>query len=573
MYQSLYRKYRPENFGEVVGQEVVVKTLKNAIKNNRISHAYLFTGPRGTGKTSIAKIFAKTINCENLNDLTPCNECVSCTQINNKQTVDILEIDAASNNGVDEIRELRNKANLVPTNGKYKVYIIDEVHMLTTGAFNALLKTLEEPPEHIVFILATTEPYKIPLTILSRCQRFDFKKINSNLMNQHLEKIAKEENIELEKGVSEEISRLSGGCLRDALSILDQVSAYSVEKVNLDDVHEINGTLPQIQLKTIIQSIIESKYDELFKIIDDYDEKGKNFVKLSEEIISFLRNVLLCINVPNYFKENYENPTIYNDIMNSVSVSSIIEYLKTFNEAINNMKKSNNPKLLFEIAIIQILDKKNKKDTFSTSVEKNDEITEKPSFEKLVLNSEKAEDLQEIKESDEIVQKKNDNWLENNEFSKETLENLNHLKNIRINNTLCSFNRKYLINAKDKVEEARNFIINPEYSQVAAIILDGVLKAASENNLIFVYQTEHISNEYNRNLIEIDQLLSKIFGKDIHSISTDIDSWEIIKKEFNNKEKKYEYIEEPNNLEEYLKLNDKNNTVIDNTFGELVEYN
>ena len=198
MYQALYRKFRPSSLKEVYGQEVIVKTLLNAVVNNKLSHAYLFCGPRGTGKTSVAKIIGKMANCKNLTDGIPCNECVNCTQFNNGELVDLIEIDAASNNGVDEIRELKSKVNLVPNTGKYKVYIIDEVHMLTVGAFNALLKTLEEPPSHIIFILATTEPHKIPATILSRCQRYDFKKISFNAIVERLKFIINEENIKVE---------------------------------------------------------------------------------------------------------------------------------------------------------------------------------------------------------------------------------------------------------------------------------------------------------------------------------------------------------------------------------------
>ena len=258
MYQTLYRKYRPLNLDEVVGQQVIVKTLKNAILNNQLSHAYLFTGPRGTGKTSIAKILARTINCTNLNDTTPCNKCVNCTQ-NLNQPVDIIEIDAASNNGVDEIRELKSKVNLVPTINKYKVYIIDEVHMLTTGAFNALLKTLEEPPAHIIFILATTEPHKIPMTILSRCQRFDFKRISNRDLVKRLKYVVDQEKIKIEENCLEEIARLSNGGMRDALSILDQVNAYADDQIKIEQIHEINGTLTPVEIKNFILNIKNKK--------------------------------------------------------------------------------------------------------------------------------------------------------------------------------------------------------------------------------------------------------------------------------------------------------------------------
>ena len=240
-YKSLYRKYRPIRFEDVCGQDFIVKTLNNAIFKGKINHAYLFCGTRGTGKTTIAKIFAKAINCINPINNLPCGKCEICLNDNTDKIPDIIEIDAASNNGVDEIRELKNKVRLVPTMCKYKVYIIDEVHMLSVGAFNALLKTLEEPPAHVIFILATTEPQKLPITILSRCQRFDFRNISTENIVERLKFISEKEGIEIEDDALIEIAKMSDGALRDAISTLDQVSSYADNKITVDDIYAVKG--------------------------------------------------------------------------------------------------------------------------------------------------------------------------------------------------------------------------------------------------------------------------------------------------------------------------------------------
>jgi DNA polymerase-3 subunit gamma/tau len=571
MYQTLYRKYRPQNFDEVVGQKVIVKTLKNAIINQRLNHAYLFTGPRGTGKTSIAKIFAKTINCMNLNNANPCNECDSCLEIINKQSVDIIEIDAASNNGVDEIRELRNKANLVPTIGKYKVYIIDEVHMLTTGAFNALLKTLEEPPSHIIFILATTEPHKIPTTILSRCQRFDFKKISKDDMIEKLKKISIEEEIEVEEKAYEEIARLSDGCMRDALSIFDQTIAYAGNKITLENVHEINGTLPETEIVDFIKNIKLDNYEDIFSKIEQYDNLGINYIKLTEEMMNVLKNIMLYINIPNYFHDK-QKKEIYDNVTEIISNLDILKYIKKINEYLFEMKKTNNVRIIFEMLIISMMEDKIVNEKNNTLSLQN---TNNSDFIKLKENK-KVENDQSIEQKDnkkEINMQNNINiekiekkvFLENN-------DKLKQFKDIRVNNTLSSFNKQKMIEIKNKIGEFKNLLINSEYSDYASIILDSEIKAASDDHIIFLCKNKRMEEEFLKNLLQIDMTLEKVYKKKMFSIATNEEEWNIIKNEFNNKLKKYNWIEEPSDLKEYFKSEKKYTSDIDNIFGDIVEY-
>ena len=294
MHKALYRVYRPQKFEDVVGQEHITKTLRNQIENNNIGHAYLFSGTRGTGKTSTAKIFARAVNCLESKNQEPCNNCDVCKDILNDNIMDVVEIDAASNNSVDDIRELRESVKYSPTKAKYKVYIIDEVHMLSQGAFNALLKTLEEPPSYVIFILATTEPHKIPATILSRCQRFDFKRVTVKDITSRMQRICAEENIEVEEKALNLIARNSQGALRDALSILDQCISFGDEKIEYNDVVELLGTVNIEQLFDLAQYIIDQNTKESLKVLNEFIIWGKDIRNLINDLIDHFRNLMIC---------------------------------------------------------------------------------------------------------------------------------------------------------------------------------------------------------------------------------------------------------------------------------------
>ena len=357
-YTALYRKFRPGEFEDVKGQDHISKTLQNQIKADRIGHAYLFCGTRGTGKTSVAKIFAKAVNCEHPVNGSPCGVCDSCKAISSGTSMNVIEIDAASNNGVDNIREIREEVAYRPTEGKYKVYIIDEVHMLSIGAFNALLKTLEEPPEYVIFILATTEAHKIPITILSRCQRYDFKRITIDTIAARLADLMQKENIEVEEKAIRYVAKAADGSMRDALSILDQcIAFYLGQKLTYDNVLEVLGAVDTEVFSRLLRELLERNVAKVMKSLDELVMQGRELSQLAADFTWYLRNLLLAKssdNMEDVLDVSTENLAQLKEEAQMIENDTLIRYIRIFSELSNQLKYATQKRVMMEVAFIKL---------------------------------------------------------------------------------------------------------------------------------------------------------------------------------------------------------------------------
>ena len=389
-YQALYREWRPQNFDCLVGQNHVVTTLKNAVKTGKIAHAYLFSGPRGTGKTSAAKVLAKSLNCHQGPTEYPCEQCVSCQEHSQGRFMDLIEIDAASNRGIDEIRQIRENVVYTPTEGRYKIYIVDEVHMLTTEAFNALLKTLEEPPSHVIFVLATTEPHKLPMTILSRCQRFDFHKIPMHIIEEQVKKVLENKQIDYEDTAVGVIAQKSDGSLRDALSLLDQSLSFIGENEKLKETHiyEIIGAVPGKVYRKLLEGIYQNRLEEVIQIVQEASERGKDMGQFLNDFILFIRDLLLLkldqtedqanINMEPSNKEmlqgSFQDLAGLKNYFNQTQLLSMIDFLA---EQLNNMKWTQNQRLIVEMSIMRLLHELNGEPVSSEDPRDSDQIESK----------------------------------------------------------------------------------------------------------------------------------------------------------------------------------------------------
>lgn len=502
-YQALYRKYRPSNFDEVVGQTHIIQTLKNAIVQNRIAHAYLFCGPRGTGKTSIAKIFAKTLNCTNSQDA-PCGVCENCKMAANGSHPDIIEIDAASNNGVDEVRNLIDKVKYAPMQGKYKIYIIDEVHMMTSGAFNALLKTIEEPPAHVIFIFATTEPNKVLPTIISRCQRFDFNKVSVNDIKYRLSVVCKNEGIEIDQDGLTLIAQLADGGMRDALSILDQCVAYCTSHIDVNDIRKIYGVITSEDIGQLFSSVYKKDVDSFIKDIQKYSDMGMDIKRLTADFIHMLKDSLILDYSENSTLVSDMNKDMIRKYFRSAPIHFRIQCMEELMDTYNKYTYASNALDYLEASLLKISNYsyEPKSTKIESEYDNNSDIEEEDNYETSYDDSSDNSDI--IEKNCEIVDK--NKALEKSEISdvsRETLKQSENTDNKIILND--DFVVQLLVGANKmernidttKFNNIGQFTSSLEFGKYAASLRNSIIMASGSNYIVVCASSEIFAKQIN----------------------------------------------------------------------------
>lgn len=502
-YQALYRKYRPTNFDEVVGQTHIIQTLKNAIVQNRIAHAYLFCGPRGTGKTSIAKIFAKTLNCTNSQDA-PCGVCENCKMAANGSHPDIIEIDAASNNGVDEVRNLIDKVKYAPMQGKYKIYIIDEVHMMTSGAFNALLKTIEEPPAHVIFIFATTEPNKVLPTIISRCQRFDFNKVSIHDIKYRLSVVCKNEGIEIDENGLTLIAQLADGGMRDALSILDQCVAYCSSHIDVNDIRKIYGVVTSEDIGKLFYSVYKKDVDSFVKDIQKYSDMGMDIKRLTADFIHMLKDSLILDYSENSTLVSDMNKDMIRKYFKLAPINFRIKCMEELMDTYNKYTYASNALDYLEASLLKISSYSYESKTHIIDSDYNDfkEIEDEENYETSYDDTSDNSDIIE-----KSIQKDDNNRVlekfEISDVSRETLKQSENTNNKIILND--EFVIQLLVGATkmersidtNKFNNIGQFISSLEFGKYAATLRNSSIMASGSNYIVVCVSNEIFAKQIN----------------------------------------------------------------------------
>ena len=564
-YLALYRKYRPAFLEEMVGQTEIRKIIASSIKNGTISHAYLFSGPRGTGKTTTAKIMAKMVNCEHLRDDNPCNVCASCLSVANGS--DIIEIDAASNNGVDEIRDLREKANLVPSVCKYKVYIIDEVHMLTNQAFNALLKTLEEPPKHVIFILATTEYYKIPLTITSRCQKFQFNKIDIIDIVKKLREIAISEQIEITDEALYEIAKISDGGMRDSINFLDQLRSFSQGNITISDVYDVCGNVSLYEICKLLCDIKSFNLEEITDFLEKLNNNGKNYGKFLEDVMMFLKDLILYKNdVCNKFIRTDNN--YLSKVTELYSLNDIFYVIDVINQLIDKIKFVSRQSV---VVITNFLLMANKLNSTLVDERKNEDNVDNKNTKMeeygLAFNFTSSDKNIENELTVNVLPQEVPN-------EKVFVERVIKNKEIIINNAFALADKKLKTSLQEKWNNVSDYLTDKHYSSVVGKWTDVKLEVVGGDYIIFtvlyeslidgIYINEKLSNDF----------VNMVLDGNYNYVVITVDEWNKNKEEYINNIKKgikYEFkkIEEVDETKNIV----KEPTIVDKLFDIVGEEN